>query len=89
MTYNYSDPAVASLISTSHFPVELTTGTGPQPPNPQTLNLVCAKCYNPWPCQTIQDYRTYALANGLPGAVGNPLQVTFQTTGRLVPPRLT
>ena len=65
MPYNYSDPAVFALVGATHYPSEIG-GTGPQPPQPQNLLLVCGKCYNPWPCPTILDYRTYAQASGLP-----------------------
>lgn len=89
MPYDYSDDSVFTLIGGSHFPVELSSGGGPQPPNPQALSLKCAKCYNTWPCQTILDYRTYGLANGiLTSANQTPLQANFQQTGTLIPPRL-
>lgn len=87
MPYDYSDPSVLSLIGGSHFPVEVT-GPGPQPPSPQALNLVCAKCYNVWPCQTILDCRAYAQAHGsFVEANQSPLQAGFQTKGTLIPPR--
>lgn len=87
MPYDYSDQAVFSLIGSSHFPVEIS-GAGPQPPSPQNLSLLCAKCYNPWPCPTVTDYRTYAAAHSIPVAVNqSPLQANFQNTGKLIPPR--
>jgi len=91
VTYNYSDHAVFALVGITHFPVEITA-PGPQPPNPPNLSLVCGKCYNAWPCQTILDYRAYALANQIPTATQSPLQPgfqDFQNTGKLVPGRST
>jgi hypothetical protein len=87
MTYNYSDPAIFALVGVTHYPVEIG-GTGPQPPQPQILVLVCGRCYNPWPCPTILDYRTFAQANGLP-ASPSPSPISLQdTSGRPVPPGL-
>lgn len=89
MPYDYSDQAVFSLVGSSHFPVEIS-GPGPQPPNPQNLSLLCAKCYNPWPCPTVLDYRAYAQAHSIPVVANqSPLQVGLQQGGKLVPPRLT
>lgn len=89
MPYDYTDPAVFSLVGGSHFPVEIS-GSGPPPPSPQTMSLLCAKCYNPWPCPTILDYRGYAQAHGIPVVANqSPLQAPFQSRGQLVPPRLT
>ncbi len=94
MTYNYGDPLINSLIPATHFPVEFTIG-GQPPPNPQSLSLLCAKCYNPWPCQTILDYRAYAQAHEIPlaslgqGLSSLPGQSQFlQSQGQLIPPRL-
>lgn len=88
MPYNYNDTSVSNLIASTHFPVELSA-QGPQPPNPQTLSLVCAKCYNAWPCQTILDYRAYVQATGIPPTANpSPLQANFQGPGKLIPPRI-
>lgn len=87
MSYDYSDPAVFALIGATHFPTELS-GAGPQPPLPQDLDLVCGKCYNPWPCPTILDYRTYAQAHGLLLSP-SPSPISLQdTSGRVIPPGL-
>ena len=88
MPYNYGDPSVLALVTSTHFPVEFMVA-GPPPPNPQTLSLLCAKCYNPWPCPTILDYRAYAEANNIPlTATVIQTQLPFQHNGQLIPPRL-
>lgn len=89
MAYDYSDPAILALIPSTHFPVEFSAAGGPQPPNPQTLSLLCAKCYGAWPCPTIVDYRAYARANDIPLATSGQVQLPFQGTGKLIPPRST
>lgn len=89
MSYDYTDSSVFNLIGGTHFPVEITA-PGPQPPSPPNLSLVCAKCYNIWPCITITDYRAYALAHSIViEANQSPLQAGFQNQGKVVPPRAT
>lgn len=88
MSYDYTDSSVFNLIGGTHFPVEITA-PGPQPPSPPNLSLVCAKCYNIWPCITITEYRAYALANNIPleAGGGGQAQVPFQSQGKLSPGR--
>lgn len=89
MPYDYTDPSVIALVLSTHFPVEIS-GAGPQPPNPQILSLVCAKCYNAWPCAAIIEYRAYARANSIPiVATSGQVQLPFQRGGQLIPPRTT
>jgi hypothetical protein len=57
VSYDFNDSAVASLIATTHFPIEITDGAVPP-----KLTLICAKCQRDWPCPTITDYRIWLAA---------------------------
>lgn len=90
MSYDYGDPAVGDLIRSTHFPVEFTVA-GPPPPATQNLSMLCAKCYGPWPCPTINEYRAYAAGHNLPTTTGTATgqaQQSLQRRGELIPPRL-
>jgi hypothetical protein len=86
MSYDFNDRQVAALVSTTHFPIEFATNAA----SPPTLILICAKCQNPWPCATINDYRTWLAANPqlAPNTVAFQGSASTQRSGEPLPPAL-
>lgn len=57
--YDFSDPLVCELVQTKHVPEELFEQTlrydGMN--SKKLIAIACEKCWEVWPCSTIESYR--------------------------------